>query len=91
MVSIQEKIFFDSLLCLSFNIALDKVKSYQDINCKEVEVSFIDLKNKEYFERKNGYNEDFLRVVGVDFSNLLSSGKIIIYVAFEINELIEDK
>jgi len=87
MISIVERIFFDSLLCLPLPKALEKVKEFKDFEQKEVEVVFVDSRNKEYFEEKNGYNEDFLRVVGVSPQDK----KIVIFVAFEINELIEDK
>ncbi|MCS7243447.1 MAG: hypothetical protein RMJ36_01765 [Candidatus Calescibacterium sp.] len=84
MSSILTQIFLESLLSLPLPIALEKIKTNEDIENKDVKLVFIDQINKEYFEKNKGYDINSLRVVNVKMKEQIN-----IYVAYEISELID--
>lgn len=86
MSSILTQIFLESLLSLPLPLALEKIKNYEDIGNKDVKIVFIDQLNKDHFEKNYTNDMNFLRVVNVKFEE-----QIKIYVAYEINHLIENK
>ncbi|MCX7759186.1 MAG: hypothetical protein N2169_06240 [bacterium] len=84
MGSILTQIFLESLLSLPLPIALEKIKTNEDIENRDVKVVFIDQINKEYFEKDKGYDVNSLRVVNVRMKEQIN-----IYVSYEISELID--
>ncbi|MCS6956084.1 MAG: hypothetical protein NZM44_07005 [Candidatus Calescibacterium sp.] len=84
MGSILTQIFLESLLSLPLPIALEKIKTNEDIENRDVKVVFIDQINKEYFEKDKGYDVNSLRVVNVKMKEQIN-----IYVSYEISELID--
>ncbi len=91
MSYILASIFVSRLLSLPLKIAIKEIKENAELENKEVEIVFIDLLNKSYFESlKNNDKEidNYLRVVNY---KLNQEGKIYLYVAYEISELIKEK
>lgn len=86
MSSILTQIFLESLLSLPLPLALEKIKNYEDIDSKDVNIIFIDQLNKEYVEKNYPNDENSLRVVNIKLEKQIN-----IYVAYEINHLIENR
>ncbi|MCS7164730.1 MAG: hypothetical protein RMJ51_00370 [Candidatus Calescibacterium sp.] len=85
MSSILTQIFLESLLSLPLPLALEKIKNYEDIDSKDVNIIFVDQLNKEYVEKNYPNEENSLRVVNIKLEKQIN-----IYVAYEINHLIEN-